>query len=114
MKRVKWFQNVAPFFLGFGFAFAQAITGAIFGSVIDPSGGAILRVEINLVSTTTGAQRTVQTADSGEFVIDGLEPGEYSISVKASGFKTLKRTGIRLSPSERLELGSLSLGSRRH
>ena len=97
------------FFLSLGMASAQAVTGGIVGSVTDSSGGAMAQAEITLISITTGVQRTVPTSHSGEFVIDGLEPGEYSISVKASGFKTLERKGIRLSPSERLALGTLSL-----
>ena len=36
-------------------------------------------------------------------------PANTPITVKASGFKTLERKGIRLSPSERLALGPLSL-----
>ena len=47
------------FFLSLGMALAQAITGGIFGSVTDSSGGAIPQAEINLISITTGAQRTV-------------------------------------------------------
>jgi outer membrane receptor protein involved in Fe transport len=92
-----------------GVAFAQAVTGGMFGSITDSSGAVIPQVEVTLVSSTTGAQRVVQTGRSGEFVLDGLEPGEYSITVKAPGFKTLERTGIRLSPSERLGVGTLSL-----
>ena len=100
---------IVVFFLGLGIALSQAITGAIFGSVTDSSGGAIPLAEIKLVSITTGAQRTVQTAHSGEFVIDDLEPGEYNITVKATGFKALQRTSIRLSPSERMGLETLVL-----
>ena len=96
-------------FLCLGLVLAQATTGGMFGSVTDSSGGIISHAEIRLVSLTTGAQRTVQTAHSGEFVIDGIEPGEYSVSVIAPGFKTLERTGIRLSPSERLALENFSL-----
>jgi hypothetical protein len=95
--------------LSLGLALAQAVTGGIFGSVTDSSGSAIVQAEITLVSETTGAERNVQTTHSGEFVIDGVEPGEYTVIVKMAGFKILKRTGIRLSPSERLGLGVLSL-----
>ena len=109
MQQVKRIRNIGLFFLCLSFALAQAITGGIFGSVTDSSGAVIPRAEIKLVSVTTGAERTVQTTHSGEFVLDGLEPGEYSLSVKASGFKVLERTGIRLSASERLGLGGLSL-----
>ena len=39
-------------------------------------------------------------------MIDDLEPGEYNITVKATGLKALQRTSIRLSPSERMGLGN--------
>ena len=92
-----------------GLALAQPVTGGMFGSITDPSGGAVPQAEIRLLSVTTGARRTVPTNHSGEFVIDGLDAGEYSVTVRASGFKTLERKGIVLSPSERLALGNLSL-----
>ena len=106
---VKSVQTLVVFFLGLGLAWAQATSGGMFGSVTDSSGSVIVQAEIKLSSVTTGAQRTVQTTHSGEFVIDGLEPGEYNIRVTAPGFKTLERTGIQLSPSDRLGLGNLAL-----
>ncbi len=92
-----------------GIAWAQAVTGGMFGSVTDSSGAAIERADIKLISIKTGAERTFQTTHAGEFVIDGLEPGEYTISVTAPGFKTSTRKGIQLSPSDRLALGAFSL-----
>ncbi len=109
MRQLKSIRALTLFFLGLGFALAQAVTGGMFGSVTDSSGSVVQQAEIKLVSITTGAQRLVQTSHSGEFVIDGLEPGEYSITVNAPGFKTLERRGIQLSPSDRLGLGNLSL-----
>src|ERR1700733_2249491 len=101
MNHVKRIRALTLFFLCLGFALSQAVTGGMFGSVVDSSGGVIEQAAIKLVSITTGAERRVLATHSGEFVIDGLEPGEYSITVNAPGFKTLERTGLRLSPSER-------------
>jgi len=105
----KGFVLVSLFSLCTGFALAQAITGGMFGSVADSSGGPLPQVEIRLVNTATGAERILKTDHNGEFVIDSLESGEYSLTVKTSGFKTLERTGIQLSPSERLALGPIKL-----
>src|ERR1035438_7162792 len=109
MGPLKSVRTLAVFFIGLGSAWAQAVSGGMFGSVSDSSGSVIQQAEIKLSSVTTGAQRIVRSAHSGEFVIDGLEPGEYIVRVTAPGFKTLERTGIQLSPSERLALGNLSL-----
>jgi hypothetical protein len=105
----KFFGLILILLVVAGLALAQAVTGGMFGSVTDSTGAAIPQVEITLVSVTTGAQRAVPVGRSGEFVIDGLDPGEYNIIAKAAGFKTLEKKGIRLSPSERLAIGVLSL-----
>src|ERR1700685_3609081 len=106
---MKMIRTLTVFVAVMGIAWAQAVTGGMFGSVTDSSGAAIERADIKLVSITTGAERTFQTTHAGEFVIDGLEPGEYTISVTAPGFKTSTRKGIQLSPSDRLALGAFSL-----
>ncbi|HLJ18152.1 MAG TPA: carboxypeptidase-like regulatory domain-containing protein [Bryobacteraceae bacterium] len=95
--------------LAHGPAFSQAVTGSISGSVADASGSAVTAAQLVLVNAATGAQRTTQTNNSGEFVISSVDPGEYSLTVQAPGFKTLQRTGIRLTPSEILAIGTLSL-----
>ena len=109
MAQVKSVRMLAAFFLSLGLIWAQAVTGGIFGSVTDSSGSSVQQAGLKLTKISTGAQRTVQTTRAGEFVIDGLEPGEYTVSVTAPGFKTLVRTGIQLSPSERLGLETLVL-----
>lgn len=90
-------------------AWPQAVSGSISGSVEDSSGGAIRQAQLRLVSVKTGAERTLQTNQSGEFVISTLDPGEYTLRATAPGFKVLERNGIRLTPSERLSLGVLTL-----
>jgi hypothetical protein len=102
-------RSLAFFFLTQSMVWAQAVTGGMFGSVADSTGSVAQQAVITLTRIATGAQRTVQTGHSGEFVIDGLEPGEYKISVTVPGFKVLERTNIQLSPSERLSLGTLTL-----
>ena len=52
-------RRAIVFLLALGNVWAQAVTGGIFGSVTDASGGVVPQAEIQLVSITTGAQRTV-------------------------------------------------------
>ena len=87
----------------------QAITGSMSGSVTDKSGAAVGRAQITLNAAATGSRRTVLTNDAGEFVISSVDPGQYSLTVQAPGFKTLQRNGIQLAPSDILSVGTLTL-----
>ncbi len=88
---------------------SQTITGSIFGSVVDNTGSVVPRASLKLVNTDTGAARAAITDQRGEFVISALDPGRYSLTVQVTGFKTLVRNDVVLTPSERLALGNLTL-----
>ena len=90
-------------------AFAQSITGSISGSVLDGTGSAVPAARLKLVNAATGAERATLTNESGEFVISSLGPGQYSLSVQVTGFKTLARKDIVLTAAERLSVGNLTL-----
>ena len=90
-------------------SFAQTITGSIVGSVVDPSGAAVINAEVAAVQKATGAKRVAQTNQEGDFLLSSLQPGEYDVTVTATGFKTLQRTAIRLSAQETLPLGRLGM-----
>jgi hypothetical protein len=89
--------------------FGQSISGSIVGSVVDPSGLAVIGADITLTQITTGAQRKAVTDDRSDFVFGTLPPGVYSLKVEMSGFKTLTKEGINLSAAERLPVGKLTL-----
>ncbi|MBI1760105.1 MAG: carboxypeptidase regulatory-like domain-containing protein [Acidobacteria bacterium] len=70
----------------FGTAWAQTETGQIIGKVADPNGAVIPAASITVKSTGTGAERTATTGSDGVYVITNLQPGIYSVTVKAKGF----------------------------
>jgi len=90
-------------------AFGQSISGSIVGSVVDSTDAAIIGADLTLIQRATGAQRKTQTDAQGDFVFGTLSPGEYSITVVFSGFKSLTKEGIQLSAAERLPVGKLAL-----
>lgn len=90
-------------------AHAQSLTGILSGSIADPSGAAISGARVLVRQTATGAERTAETSDLGDFTFPTLEPGEYVLRVSAPGFKSLERKGINLTAAERLSTGSLVL-----
>src|SRR5208283_474200 len=66
-------------------ATAQTATGSIHGTVADPSGAVVPSATITLTGQS-GASSFALSGGDGAFVIGGLEPGSYTISVSAEGF----------------------------
>src|SRR5215470_2666607 len=74
-------------------------TGALRGSVLDPSGRSIAGASVALINDATGVHFE-QTSDlRGRFVFDLLPPGEYSARVTAEGISP------ELSPSIHVVVG---------
>ena len=93
-----------------GPAFAQVNTGTVLGTVKDGQGGVIPGVTVVLVSESRGTRSTpVVTNESGDFVFPNVTPETYTVEISLESFKTLKRSGIAVSPGARLSLGSLTL-----
>jgi len=90
-------------------AWSQTITGSIVGSVRDPGNLPVAGAEVTLTQTGTGAARLLKTDERGSFVFSSLQPAEYSLTVRAGGFKTVERRSIMLSASETLPLGDIAL-----
>ena len=78
--------------LGAGPARAQsAVTGAIGGSVADPSGAMIPNATVTLKSLGTGREETQTTSGEGLFRFPSLQPGNYALTVTTGGFADYKR-----------------------
>jgi hypothetical protein len=75
-------------------------TGAITGTVSDPSGAAIPGVTITATERATGATRTAETDASGSYRFSLLPPGEYSLRFTAQGFKTLVPPAVKVVVTE--------------
>jgi hypothetical protein len=68
-----------------GLCFAQ-FTASIQGVVQDPSGAGLANASIEIVNTATHVSRTVNSDDSGNFVISSLAPGSYTVTAQLTGF----------------------------
>ena len=80
---------------------AQVSSAQIAGVVTDGSGAYISNAGVQIDSQDTGARRSVQTNQSGEFVAAALEPGHYQILIEAPGFDTLVTKGIQLAVGDK-------------
>src|SRR5262245_27555943 len=72
-------------------AFAQA---SISGTVKDASGAVLPGVTVEAASPALIEKvRTVVTDGSGQFTVENLRPGTYSVTFTLPGFSTVKREG---------------------
>jgi hypothetical protein len=79
-------------------------TATLVGDVFDPSGNAIPNASVTIKNDGTGYSRTVETSPVGQYRVTPLNPGTYSIEVKAQGFKSQVRNGVVLPVSAVLEV----------
>ncbi len=75
---------------------APGQTGQITGHVTDQSGAVVPDVQVTILRSATGAERTVATNRDGYYTAVSLQPGSYSITLEHSGFKTFTQSDLPL------------------
>ena len=90
----------------------SASTGALAGTVTDPSGGVIAGASVTATSLATGQTRTTTTDANGLYKFSLLPPGNYSVRISAKGFKTIEVPSTTVNVTETVELDrSLEIGA---
>lgn len=82
---------------------AQSNYAALSGSITDPQSQPVAGASVEIVSSSTGAERRVITNDRGLYEISGLQPGDYLLNISASGFAALKQS-VRLEVAQKLAI----------
>src|SRR5579871_3072155 len=68
-------------------AFAQS-TGAIAGTVTDPTGAVVPNATVTIHNQGTGEERTLQTDSAGAYQAPSLPVGRYNVEIKSQGMQT--------------------------
>jgi hypothetical protein len=89
-----------------GVLFAQFELGSVVGAVRDPSNLPMANAAVEIRSVATNVTRQTMTSSTGEFDFVALQPGQYAVTVKQSGFKE-KTQNLELAVGQRLELNIL-------
>ena len=76
---------------------AQTQTGAISGTVTDPSGGAVPGASVTITNEATSVSEQTVTDASGRYTVPQLAIGTYGVSVSKSGFQPEQHAGVALS-----------------
>ena len=90
----------------------SASTGAIAGTVTDPSGAVVVGARIRATNQATGATRTVVTGSTGNYLVSLLPPGAYRVEASKPGFKlsTYPAVVVNVTETEALNV-HLELGT---
>jgi hypothetical protein len=70
----------------FGSAAQAQETGQISGTVADPTGAVVPNATVTIKNLGTNAVRTVTSNSTGAYVVTGLQPAEYEVTVNGAGF----------------------------
>ncbi len=81
-------------FAGMPRAIAQTAFGTVVGNVTDPSGALVPNAAVTLTNEGTGQRRTMKTTSAGTYAFVNLDPGNYTVQVEQTGFKTMQRKAI--------------------
>ncbi len=69
-------------------AIAQVVTGSITGEVTDPSGAVVAGAHVTAHALATGIDTSTTTNAEGQYRIEFLPIGRYTVTVQATGFGT--------------------------
>ncbi len=76
---------------------AQVAGATLSGLVTDDQGGPVANATIGVKNAGTGVVREVTSNSDGIYSAPNLLPGEYEVTVTATGFQTLTEKGITLT-----------------
>src|ERR1700687_4358763 len=77
--------------------YAQVAGATLSGVITDASGGAVPNATVSIKNVATGVTREVATDRDGFFRAPNLLPGNYDVTVSATGFSTAVQKGLVLS-----------------
>lgn len=101
MNKIRCFSALSILFFCPILASAQ-ITGSINGTVVDSSQSAIPGANLTLKNNDTGETRQIQSSAQGFFNFIDLPRGQYTVNIKADGFRELQIGPVTLSVGQQL------------
>lgn len=91
---------------------AQVSAADLIGTVTDPNGAVVPGAAVTATDPHTGLTKSATTNQSGEYIIIGLPPGDYNVTIEAATFKKSVVQNVRLTVGQRAALPvQLEIGS---
>jgi hypothetical protein len=110
----RWFPLLAGLALATGLLWAQTYTAAIRGTVTDATGASVPRATVTVTEADRNVAHKTITDEAGRYVVTALPPGNYTLTVEATGFRKYVRGPFPLSVQQQatvdvqLEVGEVT------
>jgi hypothetical protein len=87
-------------------------TGEIVGTVTDPDGKSVPDATVKIINDKTGVSVEVKTNKDGAFDAPFLDPGIYTVEIRATGFEALVHKGVDLALDQTARVdGQVKIGA---
>ena len=102
MKRSLIFALTLIFCFAFQstFTFAQVGNSSLTGQISDPSGASVRNAQVTLHGADESFVRTATSGADGSYLIPTLPPGNYRVTVAATGFATQETQAFELTSGQ--------------
>jgi len=98
---------VVSLYLALGTGLAQVKSSSITGVVTDASGGVVPNASVVVTNEDTNISTEVKTSLSGDYTAPYLPAGRYTVTVRATGFQTWRKTGIVMGTATTIRADAL-------
>src|SRR2546427_2004862 len=91
-----------------------ATSGTVIGTATDPSGAAVLDATVVLRNKATSHEAIQNTNAAGQYTFTGVAPGEYQVTAKKAGFRTVDVAALTVDVAKsytldfKMELGQVT------
>src|SRR5271165_1895634 len=92
-----------------GMVNAQVSKGSISGTIVDPSGAAVIGADIKATNAGTNQSVTTTSGGAGAFNLALLPVGLYKLEVSKSGFRKASVGAVEVTPGVDAGLGAIKL-----
>jgi hypothetical protein len=114
-KRAVAVLGLTLFVLLASLSFGQQLTGTLSGTTYDASGAVVPNAKVSMKNESSGDIRSTVSNGEGYFSVTAVQPGTYTVTVSAAGFKMWEEAGVvfsqgdsRTLPNIKLQLGQVT------
>ena len=89
---------------------AQDTRARVQGLVTDPSSAVIAGATVTLRNENTGVQAQQQTNLAGQYLLDFVLPGNYTVTVELAGFKQFVQRNVLVQARGDVTVNAMQIG----